>query len=143
MKHHELLWGSAIVAFIAWVLLAPDASMRINRVCRPLHWASSGVVSLTALTVPKYEVEAQDGGNRVVYGCEYSIWRLFYQKDYDAYLAAQRRRLLGPHSRLLQHCGRAAIPAAKPGAVSGANAGAPACARPQPIISHPASGSGS
>ena len=143
MKHHELLWGSAIVAFIAWVLLAPDASMRINRVCRPLHWASSAVVSLTALTAPKYEADAQDGGNRVVYGCEYSIWRLFYQKDYDAYLAAQRRRLLGPHSSTLQRCARAAAPDAKTGAPSGAKATVPACAKPQPIVSRPASGSGS
>jgi hypothetical protein len=96
MKHHELLWGSAIVAFIAWVFLAPNPSVRISRVCRPISWASSGIVSLTALTAPKYETDAQDGGNRVVYGCEYSIWRLFYQKDYDAYLSAQRQRLLGP-----------------------------------------------
>ena len=143
MKHHELLWGSAIVAFIAWVLLAPNASMRINRVCRPLHWASSGVVSLTALTAPKYEADAQDGGNRVVYGCEYSIWRLFYQKDYDAYLAAQRRRLLGPHLSPLQRCARAAAPDAKTGAPSGAKTTGPACAKPQPIVSRPASGSGS
>ncbi|MHB1826600.1 MAG: hypothetical protein ACYCV6_02765 [Steroidobacteraceae bacterium] len=143
MKHHELLWGSAIVAFIAWVLLAPNASMRIDRVCRPLHWASSGVVSLTALTAPKYEADAQNGGNRVVYGCEYSIWRLFYQKDYDAYLAAQRRRLLGPHLSRLQRCAAAAVAAAKGGAHSGTGAESPSCAKPQPIVSHPASGRGS
>ena len=143
MKHHELLWGSAIVAFIAWVLLAPDASMRINRVCRPLHWASSGVVSLTALTVPKYEADARDGGNRVVYGCEYSIWRLFYQKDYDAYLAAQRRRPLGPHASPSQRCAEAQAGAVKSAARPGAQASPPSCAKMKPIISQPDAGSGS
>lgn len=143
MKHHELLWGSAIVAFIAWVLLAPDATMRINRVCRPVHWVSSGVVSLTALTVPKYETDAQDDGNRVVYGCEYSIWRLFYQKDYDAYLAAQRRRLLGPHSTPLQRCVRAAASAARSAARPGERAPLTSCAQPHPIVSKPLAGGSS
>ncbi|MGC8519390.1 MAG: hypothetical protein ACP5P4_12850 [Steroidobacteraceae bacterium] len=127
MKHHELLWGSALVAFIAWVFLAPNPSVRISRVCRPISWASSGIVSLTALTAPKYETDAQEGGNRVVYGCEYSIWRLFYQKDYDAYLAAQRRRLLGPRKDPLPHCSSAA-PAGANG--PGGHAQATSCGAP-------------
>jgi len=143
MKHHELLWGSALVAFVAWVLLASSASMRINRVCSPLRWASSGVVSLTALTWPKYETDVQDGGNRVVYGCEYSIWRLFYQKDYDAYLAAQRRRLLGAHSRASQRCAGKAVPAAKSAARPSRSAPLTSCAQPHPIVSQPTAGSGS
>ena len=91
MKHHELLWGSAIVAFVAWVLLAPGPMARIDRTCTPLQWAGSGIVSLTALTAPKYEIDVQDGTHRVVYGCRYSLWRLFSQKNYDAYLAAEHR----------------------------------------------------
>lgn len=143
MKHHELLWGSAIVAFIAWVLLASSATTRIDRVCRPLHWVSSGVVSLTALTVPKYETDVQDGGNRVVYGCEYSIWRLFYQKDYDSYLASQRRRLLAPHQSPLQRCAGGSAPATKSAALAGKAAPGGSCAKAHPIVSQPKAGSGS
>ena len=141
MKSHEFLWGAAVVAFIAWVLLASNPAMRINRACRPLHWASSGIVSLTALTAPKYETDAQDGGNKVVYGCEYSIWRLFYQKDYDTYLAAQRRQLLGPHSSPLQRCVGAA--SVVKGAVhAGMPAGRASCAQTHPVVSRPAAGGG-
>ena len=138
MKHHELLWGSAIVAFIAWVLLAPNPSMRINRVCRPIAWASSGIVSLTALTAPKYESDAQDGGNRVVYGCEYSFWRLFYQKDYDKYLAGQRRRLLGPRASLrsMAKCANTA-----PTAAGGLGGSPRSCAHSRALVSRAAPGS--
>ena len=132
MKSHEFLWGAAVVSFIAWVLLASSPAQRIDRACRPLHWASSGIVSLTALTAPKYETDAQDGGNKVVYGCEYSIWRLFYQKDYDKYLAAQRRRLLGPHSSPLRRCVRGAASAVKGTVHAGKAAGRASCAQPQP-----------
>lgn len=138
MKHHELLWGSAIVAFIAWVFLAPNPSVRISRVCRPISWASSGIVSLTALTAPKYETDAQDGGNRVVYGCEYSIWRLFYQKDYDTYLSAQRLRLLGPRVAPAQSC-QSPTPAAVKG--PGGNASAAPCVAAS--IAGPAKAAGS
>jgi hypothetical protein len=140
MKHHELLWGSALVAFIAWVFLAPNPSVRISRVCRPISWASSGIVSLTALTAPKYETDAQDGGNRVVYGCEYSIWRLFYQKDYDAYLSAQRRRLLAPRVGPLQHCPSVAAPTAPGASGPGHQVTLASCAAPRPAGTPPASG---
>jgi hypothetical protein len=138
MKHHELLWGAALLAFIAWVLLAPNPSMRINRVCRPIAWAGSGVVSLTALTAPKYESDAQEGGNRVVYGCEYSIWRLFYQKDYDKYLAGQRRRLLGAKAprHSLPKCDKPASNG------SGGPGGSPrSCAHSHALVSRAALGS--
>jgi hypothetical protein len=92
-------------------------------VCRPISWASSGIVSLTALTAPKYETDAQNGGNRVVYGCEYSIWRLFYQKDYDAYLSAQRQRLLGPRVGPLHPIPNAAAAAANQPAQAHRHAG--------------------
>ena len=137
MKHHELLWGSAIVAFIAWIFFASSPTVRINRACRPLHWGSSGLVSLTALTAPKYETSVQNGGNRVVYGCEYSLWRLFYQKQYDAYLSAEHRL---PSARSLQHCAKAVASGAK-----GSSGHPPlaACTSSHVIVSRPTQGSGS
>lgn len=140
MKHHELLWGSAIVAFIAWVLLAPNPTLRINRACRPLHWGSSGLVSLTALTAPKYEASVQNGGNRVVYGCEYSLWRLFYQKQYDAYLSAEHRL---PGARSLQSCAKTVANDAKREVRSGGHAPLAACTPAHVIVSRPTQGSGS
>lgn len=91
MKTTELLWGALIVLFIGWVLLAPTPQVRIERICRPLHWAGSGVVSLTAMTAPSYEKDSQDASNKVLYACEYSVWRLFYQSAYDKYLAEHRQ----------------------------------------------------
>lgn len=136
MKHHELLWGTALVAFIAWVFLAPDPSVRISRACRPLHWASNGVVSLTALTAPKYEVSAQNGGNRVVYGCEYSVWRLFYQHEYDAALAAKREQLFGARPSPAARC--VAKPAETSGTPAGAHPAFSSCAnKSRPVVSRP------
>ena len=132
MKHHELLWGSAIVAFIAWILFASSPMVRISRTCRPLRWGSNGLVSLTALTAPKFEKSMQNGGNRVVYGCEYSLWRLFYQKQYDAYLAAQHGLPANGREKL--------CPKGKSGPAG--QGGRAACTPAHVIVSRPARGAG-
>lgn len=135
MKHHEWLWGSALLVFIVWVLIAPSSEMRIVRVCRPIHWADSGIVSLTALTAPKYESEAQNMGNRVEYGCEYSVWRLFFQEKYDAWIEARRKAEDMAHG--VAHCAAAAVKGAAGSASDAADAAHPTCTAANPILSQP------
>lgn len=88
MLYKEFL-GLLFLLFVGWVLVAGDGSARISRVCAPIGWVGNGATSLTALVVPSYQGNVQRGFGRVEYGCRYLVWRLFYQDEYNAWLAQQ------------------------------------------------------
>lgn len=81
--------GLLLLGFIVWVFLAPNPDTRISRACAPVQWSGNVVTSLAALSTPAFELSVQTGMNKMTYGCEYSIWRLFYQADYNHYLLAK------------------------------------------------------
>ncbi|OCX68141.1 hypothetical protein A6M27_17035 [Acidithiobacillus thiooxidans] len=81
--------GLLLLGFIVWVFLAPNPDVRIDRACAPVQWGGNVVTSLAALSTPELELQVQTGMNKMTYGCEYSIWRLFYQADYNKYLIAK------------------------------------------------------
>lgn len=81
---HKEIWGLTILGFILWIFFTSNPLTRIDRACSPINWAGNVTVSLTALTVPKYQDDMQKWFTKFDYGCQYTIWRLFYQKEYNA-----------------------------------------------------------
>ncbi len=79
------LGGLLILAFIVWIFLAPQPDVRMQRACSPVQWGGNVVTSLAALSTPAAELYVQTGMDKMTYGCEYSLWRLFYQKQYNQY----------------------------------------------------------
>ncbi len=76
------LFGAAMVFFLVWMMLASAPSDRISRACMPVEWTGSIGVSLSALLFPQGQEKTQSAFDSMQYGCEYSIWRLFYEEEF-------------------------------------------------------------
>lgn len=107
MQIKELLLGIPVLIFVLWVFSAPLPAERIERVCQPIHWVGNLAVSTTALSAEKHTETSVRWSDKLNYSCQYMVWRLFYQDEYNKALAAG----------LITPTGAAATPAApiKPG----------------------------
>lgn len=81
---HKELWGLTLLGFIFWIIMASSPTERIERVCKPVAWTGNVTTSLAALVTPQFQTASQDWFNKLNYGCEYTVWRLFYQQAYNA-----------------------------------------------------------
>lgn len=79
---HKEIFGLTILAFIVWVALGGTPSDRMHRTCSPISWVGNVVTSITALTAPSWQTNVQYSFDKAAYGCEYTLWRLFYQEEY-------------------------------------------------------------
>lgn len=84
----EILLGIPLVIFVFWVFAAPLPSERIVRVCEPIHWAGNLVTSTTALASEKHTDTSVRWSDKLNYSCQYMVWRLLYQEDYNKAVAA-------------------------------------------------------
>jgi len=92
----ELLIGIPLLMFILWVFIAPLPEQRIERVCAPITWVGNLTTSTTALTKKNHTDTAATWADKLDYSCQYLIWRLIYQKDYNEAIKAG---LIKPESR--------------------------------------------
>lgn len=78
------LFGVLFVVFAVWIVLAQGSTARIERACEPVNWIGNIAVSITALSGAntKNQDSVQGVINQFNYGCRYSIWRLFFEKEY-------------------------------------------------------------
>ncbi len=116
-KPFTTLFGLALLMFVGWVMISDTPSQRMDRACRPVVWAGNVTVSFASLAEPSAheankEFQAQAGkppppppdtskkplGRRVQgmfdgfnYGCQYALWRLFYESEYIEYVAEMER----------------------------------------------------
>lgn len=86
---HKEFWGLVFLAFVVWVFLAGNPQSRIENACRPIGWVGNATTSLAALAMPSQQASAQRWFDKFEYGCRYLTWRLFYQDDYNKWLATQ------------------------------------------------------
>jgi hypothetical protein len=84
----EILFGIPLVIFVFWVFAAPLPSERIVRVCQPIHWAGNLVTSTTALASDKHTDTSVRWSDKMNYSCQYMVWRLLYQEDYNKAVTA-------------------------------------------------------
>lgn len=83
MQIKELLLSLPLLVFVLWIFMAPVPQQRIERACSPIGWVGNLTTSTTALTKEEHTMTAQTWADKLQYSCEYLIWRLFYQKDYN------------------------------------------------------------
>lgn len=89
---HKEFWGLLFLAFVVWIFVATTPQKRIEHGCRPIYWVGSVLTSGTALAVPSQQQTVQSWFNKLEYGCRYTTWRLFYQDDYNRWLAEEKRK---------------------------------------------------
>ncbi len=80
------LFTIAFLVYGIWVLIASGNDERISRACRPVEWGGTIVASLTDIVLPEYSFKVDDWTSSIVFSCEYTVWRLFFE---DAYLEQQ------------------------------------------------------
>lgn len=88
MQIKELLLGIPVLIFIFWVFSAPLPSERIVRVCEPIHWVGNLATSTTALSAEQHTDTTVRWSDKMNYSCQYMVWRLFYQEEYNKALKA-------------------------------------------------------
>lgn len=134
MQIKELLLGIPVLIFVFWVFSAPLPSERIERVCQPIHWVGNLAVSTTALSADKHTETSVRWSDKLNYSCQYMVWRLFYQDEYNKALAAGLITPNGapvapastsPAAPSAQTPAQAPAPAAPAGAVAPASMPAP------------------
>lgn len=84
----EILLGIPLVIFVFWVFAAPLPSERIVRACSPIHWVGNLATSTTALASEKHTDTSVRWSDKMNYSCQYMVWRLLYQEDYNKAVAA-------------------------------------------------------
>lgn len=88
MQLKELILGVPVLMFILWVFSAPVPQQRIVRVCEPIHWVGNVATSTTALATEQHTETTVRWSDKMNYSCQYMVWRLFYQEDYNKAVAA-------------------------------------------------------
>jgi len=83
------MFGILALVFFTWVFIASADQERLERGCRPVQWLGSFVESITDLTVPKYSPTVDGWIDSAEYGCQYMVWRLFYE---DAWVLDQTKK---------------------------------------------------
>lgn len=84
----DLLISLPILGFIVWVFFAPLPQERISRACEPIDWLGNLTTSATVLSSESHAATAVKWSDKLSYSCEYMIWRLLYQDDYNKAVAA-------------------------------------------------------
>lgn len=102
MQLKETLLGIPVVIFIFWVFTAPLPQDRIGRVCQPIHWVGNLATSTTALSVERHTGSAARWSDKLNYSCQFLIWRLFYQEDYNKALSEGRVKVEGADVKVLE-----------------------------------------
>ena len=87
---HKEFWGLLFLAFIGWIFISDSPNERLERVCKPIPWTGNLVTSLSSLVVPQHQVNIKRFSEKVDYGCQYTLWRLIYQEDYNKYVERKK-----------------------------------------------------
>lgn len=79
------------IVFVLWVSFASDVYGKFDRACAPVDKFGNFMTSMVGLLFDSGAAEASDKWwERADYGCEYTLWRLFYEEDYQRELQQQR-----------------------------------------------------
>lgn len=88
MQIKELLLGLPILFFVIWVFAASSPQGRISRGCEPINWVGNVATSTTALSAESHTATTARWSDKLNYSCQFMVWRLFYQEDYNKAVAA-------------------------------------------------------
>ncbi len=83
-------WGIVLTMFMSiWIMMASDPHERLNRACKPVEWTGNLFTSLALLTWPSTTERVRSTFERTDYGCEFMLWRAFYEKEYVEMMRAK------------------------------------------------------
>lgn len=74
--------SALFIVFALWVAIGNGPGERIERSCKPVVWFGNLSVSVMQLIDPKFQNPTQRTFDKFDYGCRFSLWRLFFEKEY-------------------------------------------------------------
>lgn len=80
------LFAILVMVFITWIMLPNNANERYAHACAPVQWAGNVAVSTAAFIAPSGEAGTKRTFDSMDYFCRFSIWRLFNEDAYRAWL---------------------------------------------------------
>ena len=87
-KPFATLFGCGLFIWIGAILLESTPAARLDVACAPVRWGGNIMGSIAALSDSQKLVEkVAVGTDDVDYGCQFTLWRLVYGKDYAKTLA--------------------------------------------------------
>lgn len=93
MKIFEYLFiilGILFLAFVAFGLQKDEGMGAVDNFCAPVNWAGNISVSMSAIIDPHSEAETKKAFTQMNYSCRYIGWRLFFEKQYEAWKKQQK-----------------------------------------------------
>lgn len=102
MQLKETFLWVPLVMFVFWVFIAPLPQDRIARTCEPINWVGNLATSTTALSAERHTGSAARWSDKLNYSCQFLIWRLFYQDDYNKALSEGRVKTDGKDVKILE-----------------------------------------
>jgi len=87
--------GIAILVWMAWIVLASNQEVRIERTCQPTIWMGNVVTSAVQLIAPAHQDRIEGWFDNLDYGCRFIVWRLVYER---AWLEAQEADSTAPQN---------------------------------------------
>jgi hypothetical protein len=84
-KPFSALIGVGMFLFVGAILLESTPTARLSLTCAPVRWTGNVMGSMAALTDSEKIIERiAQGTDDFDYGCQFTLWRLIYGKDYSA-----------------------------------------------------------
>ena len=72
-----------MIFFGFWIMMASDPYSRFERACAPVDWLGNVSTSFVALSFGDDGKGTADWFAKASYGCQWSIWRLFYEDEWQ------------------------------------------------------------
>lgn len=75
--------GLLVAGWVVYIILGSTPQARIERSCKIVPWTQNFTVSILQLAGATNQVQGTTKMfGKVNYGCQYTIWRMFYESDY-------------------------------------------------------------
>ncbi|GAB6035407.1 hypothetical protein [Galenea microaerophila] len=81
-----------LILFIIWSVLPADPSERFERGCKPIQWVGGAGVAVMEIVHKPWAKSVQNAVDKTDYTCRYTLWSLFYKKEYQQWKALQDYR---------------------------------------------------
>lgn len=83
------IFGVGLFLWIGLIMIEGTPSGRLSTACAPVRWGGNIMQSMAALSDSESLIEKVSvGTDEVDYGCQFTLWRLIYGKDYGKHPGA-------------------------------------------------------
>lgn len=110
------LVGVALMFYVGWVATVTSPHVRMERACSPVGWVGRVSESFVML-IDSSERSARSAGSwfdGASYGCQFILWRVFYEEDWKLEQAAQARQAAELQAEAQRRPGARPAPSPRP-----------------------------